>query len=170
MSATLPLVRQRGASSSSHGVGVSAGSFCVSAELILKVASYSIGAIQDRSWLSTPKKEYVFASQWSLDLCKLSGLVNVMCFQEINEHWAKSIDTELCWPCVWKDSKAIAWNKYDGGVEMVWHEWRNVFPNHDQHRKKHRGVLWAAHCLMGVNSLPGLACRQQLGATRRART
>ena len=101
------------------------------------------------SWRSSPKKEDEFAHQLSQDLYKLAPLANVMCFQEMNEYWAKSLDTELHWPYVWNDTKAIAWNKHDGGVELVWHEWRHVFPNVDHHRKKHRGVLWAAHCLMG---------------------
>ena len=78
MSAPLPLVRQRGASSSSHGVGVSAGSLCVSAGLHLKVASYNIGVNDPMSWRSSPKQEDEFADQLSQDLCKLAPLVNVM--------------------------------------------------------------------------------------------
>ena len=57
MSATTPHVRQRGASSSSHGVGVSAGSLRVSAGPQSKVASYNIG-VNDVKSFQKKKEEF----------------------------------------------------------------------------------------------------------------
>ena len=125
MSATLPLVRQRGASSSSHGVGVSAGSLCVSTGL--KVASYNIGTMQDKSHRG--KREDSFGREFSIDLCRLAPVVNVLCMQESSRYWATSMQGELPdWAYVWEDTKVIAWDR-NAGVKLVWHEWRKLWPN-----------------------------------------
>ena len=53
------------------------------------------------------------------------------------------------WKYVWEDAKAIAWCKETSGVDLVWHEWKRVYPDGEGVRKKERGVLWAAIGLMG---------------------
>ena len=79
----------------------------------------------------------------------MASRVSVMCFQEINQHWARMISAEVQWKYVWEDSKAIAWSKEDSGVDLVWSEWLRVYPDDQGARRRDRGVLWAAHCLMG---------------------
>ena len=123
----------------------------------VRVATYNICA---QNWLAfAGRKERDFKQKFGADLAALTSVVDIMCFQGINEHWAAFVKQVCQWETLWLDNKAFCWRPQV--VSLKAHEWKQVYPEVTAGlRRKFRGVLWVTHRVLWESSL--LGCKASL--------
>ena len=136
-----PPLRQRGASSSSHG----------------PVGGLSVGTMSVRA--------QGFKHVFDQNLQMLAGETQLLCLQEIDKKYSQMVAEKTNFEYTHHVNKTIAWDRACG-IQLVLSEWRQVYLDSAVAALRNRGVLCAAHCLMWVKRPRGAPSETALASSQ----